>query len=829
MGCLMRVPNVDVRQQICDSIISFYTSVASKPPLDGMGFPSKPATTPLKLHNRFTRLSMRLQVTSPGYRVHLLEQSSFAETMVLSLAIVQDQPDVKLQVLQTLQMLSSSSDLNCSLMLKAQGAETICLHMNEPDPSGQFLFRSSEILWNLLERGSKVEVTAQLSNMECIVALKEAFLHQMAFGYRQYDLQLRNDLLGITTLVAENPESLLIESLFAKQLILFATFPEVQSHDPLVRNLKLSYNNEDFEMKKLLLNLIVVMSKDPSALSLFKEGRVVLALLLLVKPPPSAGDGQKAPRHWTPGQEEELQLQALATLATIAPLMLEDYLSCQGSTCLLLLLEWCTERDSYFGQGHSFHATGGRGGTKAQIRYCVRLLRSLTSQGNGAVSQDLCDQGAINQLLGILMQMEGSPGEEEDGVSVEIKTDILLILSALCESDLHRKELFGSEGVEMAIHFLKMNPEKFYSGLGHNKLLLSTVDCVWSCIVGCYTTEDYFLAKEGVFLLLDQLQSSPRSMHSPVLVTLLELCDNPKTMSHILTWRGPAGQTAPGLLLTLWRLEELDLGVSRDQHGRIVDTKKPILSSHQEEESQLALPSDRPSAAVMDVSENLRSKIYCIFCKIGAADLGGLTTEDYISLSIVNRYLDFKMGEVWSEISRELALEGVRPITPDKEALDTIVKLSEATAQRVIAEQSSMLEQQEKENINQEKLLYTEISSNWKQTELTARSWDQYVAKTSDYEILKEAKAHQVKTIESSRSKPKNDDSIFHPTQISGLQTTNFCGRVITMESTPAHLTGGPLANTEMALERAPLEGGALKKVPLSTQTPEYFSTVSVK
>jgi hypothetical protein len=31
----------------------------------------------------------------------------------------------------------------------------------------------------------------------------------------------------------------------------------------------------------------------------------------------------------------------------------------------------------------------------------------------------------------------------------------------------------------MAVHFLKMSPEKFHSGLGHNRLILSTVDCVW--------------------------------------------------------------------------------------------------------------------------------------------------------------------------------------------------------------------------------------------------------------------------------------------------------------------------------------------------------------
>lgn len=112
------------------------------------------------------------------------------------------------------------------------------------------------------------------------------------------------------------------------------------------------------------------------------------------------------------------------------------------------------------------------------MRYCVRLLRSMASLGNEAINQDLFDQGAISQLLGndrrnlpfwnitaimdilisnasltkdlcfsiilsttfpvIIMQMEGSP-EEEDVITLEIKADIQLILSALCENNPHRK------------------------------------------------------------------------------------------------------------------------------------------------------------------------------------------------------------------------------------------------------------------------------------------------------------------------------------------------------------------------------------------------------
>lgn len=58
-------------------------------------------------------------------------------------------------------------------------------------------------------------------------------------------------------------------------------------------------------------------------------------------------------------------------------------------------------------------------------------------------------------------------------------------------------------------------------------------------------------------------------MHSIVLATILELCDNTNTVSHILSWRNGDGQTAPGLLLQLWREEEAELGVSRSQNGEI--------------------------------------------------------------------------------------------------------------------------------------------------------------------------------------------------------------------------------------------------------------------
>lgn len=56
--------------------------------------------------------------------------------------------------------------------------------------------------------------------------------------------------------------------------------------------------------------------------------------------------------------------------------------------------------DPFVGQGNSFHGTGGRGNKLSQMRYCLRVLSPVVSLCDETVNLDLCDQNAINQLLG---------------------------------------------------------------------------------------------------------------------------------------------------------------------------------------------------------------------------------------------------------------------------------------------------------------------------------------------------------------------------------------------------------------------------------------------
>ncbi|NWU41010.1 CFA69 protein, partial [Hylia prasina] len=741
LGYLMRVPSSQVKIQICKSIVSFYN----------MELPGK--------------LLSGHQPTSANYKIWMAEKGRLAESLVLSLALVENQLTEKLWVLKALQHLSTSGE-NCGQMVKAQAASRLCLYLNGADPSGQLLFHSSDILWKLLESASKEEVVNQLGSLECVHALKEVFLDLLTSGFRHCDHQLRNDLLVIASLLAENPAVPMIESGFAKLLLVLATFTEVRLLNPLVKGFKFTYSYEDFEMKKLLFNVIGILSKNPSAAQLLSENHVMPALLYYVKRNQKPGFPD-----WSAAQYEELQLHAIAVLAAVAPVLVDKYLSCQGNTLLLVFLEWCIGQDPFFGRGNSFHGTGGRGTKLAQMRYSLRVLRAVVALYDDAVSINLCDQGAISQLLDILQYAADKSKEKEDTVLLEIQADLLFILSVLCENDVHRKELFSCEGIDILIPFFKMDPRKLYSGLGHNCLLLSALDCLWSCVIGCYIAEDSFIEKQGIFLLLDLLALKEKNLCSIILGILVEFSDNPKTTLHMSIWRGKRDQTAANLLIQLWRQEELDLGVRRDQDGKIVDAKRPIVTSFQKQQKAFPLPASCPSFAIMEISESIRAKVYSLFCKLGFENLPGLSPKDLVTLAIIQRYIDFKIGEVWSEICAEIK-EEFRPVTSDERILELISKASEKTGKTVIALQKEVLEGQHHHEIQEEKKIYKEIQDSHRQRELINKSWQNFLARTSNYEALKKAKILQEKLIEASRSKVNIHNGPQHSTDIPKLHTT---------------------------------------------------------
>lgn len=71
-------------------------------------------------------------------------------------------------------------------------------------------------------------------------------------------------------------------------------------------------------------------------LQILSENYVMPALLYYIKRNQKPGFPD-----WSAAQYEELQLHAIAVLASVAPVLVDKYLSCQANTHLLVFLEWC--------------------------------------------------------------------------------------------------------------------------------------------------------------------------------------------------------------------------------------------------------------------------------------------------------------------------------------------------------------------------------------------------------------------------------------------------------------------------------------------------------
>uniref|UniRef100_UPI00358EC116 cilia- and flagella-associated protein 69 n=1 Tax=Myxine glutinosa TaxID=7769 RepID=UPI00358EC116 len=791
-GSLLHIPHRQIRLQICHSLLKFYCDDSNMLHLRGM------------------------QASRMEFNQKTVEESHVVEQLVLLLSQPETEMEVCLAVLQLLQAFSSDSGIMCGQMLEGHAAWLVCKHVAESN-GAQMVFHGVEILWNLLEKGSPDALSSQLCQVDSLHALREVFLQ----AFSNDEPQLLVDLLVVISLIAAIPNAPMLETGFSRLLVLLATFPEVKNDDPLVKDRTISNSSEAFERKKLLLNLLVLLSHDQANQVVFHKGQVLLALFDYIKlqkdsdePGGHAGDTLRPipVGIWTEAQYEELQLHCLAVLTTLVPFLLPDFLASHGSTRLLLMLEWCLLSDDYEAKGNSFYGLGKEAGKRAHLRLCARALRSVARLSDPVLNQDLCDQNAIIQLLDVLKKLTS---DMEAGlgfvVDLEIQTDVLMTLSDLCEPEDHRKELFGAEGNEVLCQLLHLVPILQNRDPEQVHLLLATVACLRCCVFGCLFTENIFTENGGIFLLLNTLEMEIAcSFRSLLLTELIELSCHRNWKRDVMCWRGCSGSTAVAMLLKIWRFEEAEAGVLRGPKGQILDPQKPLSGWFQNEHLLVSQPASSPSPAILELAENYRVKLYVIFSKLGF-DLPNLTAEDRVTIVLITKYLDFKVGEVWCEIEQELALEGLQPVDTDRRALKHVRQAMEREAHRVASEQQMILREQHELELQEEWCTYTQMMVTHQQEKAALQAWRDFVARTSHIDNLKEAKKKQEESIERSRYMQKRQGLVQHRKALGNLRVTAFCGRHVSVRA-PTNPNGGPFTNTTTDLKWLPVTGGAQGK-----------------
>jgi len=117
------------------------------------------------------------------------------------------------------------------------------------------------------------------------------------------------------------------------------------------------------------------------------------------------------------------------------------------------------------------------------------------------------------------------------------------------------------------------------------------------------------------------------------------------------------------------------------------------------------------------MSENTRTRIYCLLSRIGFGDLPGVQVQsgDYVTLAVIEKYFNLKIDEVWDEVFNELENENVNILTKYHMFIIFFLKtkLIEADAEAAETIKTSKRERA-KVIINlQEDLKYIQIFQQW--------------------------------------------------------------------------------------------------------------------
>ncbi|OAF69543.1 hypothetical protein A3Q56_02708 [Intoshia linei] len=708
----------------------------------------------------------------------------------------------------------------CLYAIKSDGIKIISSLLNNLSIKTD-MFIAVGILWNLLGNANLNDALIHFNTLTCINELQTSFMNQLYLFHSQSERELRNDILSIITIISKfKLKNRIVDTGLLEKLCLVASFEDNNTKHPLTDRLNLKNNSQDFEMRRLILCIICNLASDTSAQSVISNSGMIKSLLHYFTNPTTIKDNKISTHSlntWSDSMYEEIQLQSLNTIALLSNnvTFAQKFIDNNITTMLMIFLNWCTTQDGCKSFGNDFHAKGAKNTNLAHIKQALQIIRNIiiSSQNFGLIFCDeICDQGLIPILIDYLNKQQTD--KLETSLQIEIKYDILLILSIVCQDNSNNKIMFGNAGCDIVIHNMQLDEQKLYSGLGYYKLLIATIGALWSCVINCYGNESYFIERGGARIMMNLLEKIDKSLHNIILGCLTDLCNNPRVFTHLLSWKGKNRITAAHLFCQLWRQEETVMQVIRDENGKISDCVQPIIGKYQVNSEIVSLQSNKKSNSIIDVSDNIRSKIYAFFSRVGYQNLFGLTMTDRMTLEIIKNYLDFKKAEVLEEVEIEICREEHLEIVeePDREILEAMKLISINKTEKIMQNQSIILKTNHQQELNQETVLYQKIMNNKMLMEESTRLWTEFVKRTSNHTYLTMMREIQLNEVKNTNlSSIPYGDLHRHETMIPNSNVTAFVGKHVKIESTPVKYLGGALNNYDSIT-------GTMKPQPLNNQ-----------
>ena len=156
----------------------------------------------------------------------------------------------------------------------------------------------------------------------------------------------------------------------------------------------------------------------------------------------------------------------------------------------------------------------------------------------------------------------------------ELSFNILAFLSK--ESRGNQKEFRRKGGIELIKENLQYN-EVDNSG-NPSTFLLSVLDCLTSSVYGNKRSEMHFLDIEGVYVLLDLIETCEESLKRLSLASLCTILENSKSFQYFIEWNSTrTSLNATQLLIKLYQQEDTRFGVKYSVDGILEAAERPLV------------------------------------------------------------------------------------------------------------------------------------------------------------------------------------------------------------------------------------------------------------
>ena len=312
-------------------------------------------------------------------------------------------------------------------------------------------------------------------------------------------------------------------------------------------------------LNKILWTWILLIAKDPNnsiAHEIVMNREFASALILYIDPNSPALTSQR----WQLSKFKEIQLHALSILFSLVPLIPEHFHARDGHSVLIQFL-------SSFSDYERKHS-------------CLKVL--LNTSEYDYFKKDLGDRGIMEILLDIIQNKREN--------TLDLRELSFNIVSNICKDTRQNQKQFRRKGgIELIKENLKSG-EIDQSG-NNNTFLLAVLDSLSYAVYGNARSELHFLEIEGVYVLLDLLESSGESLRRLILSSLCTILQNGKVFKYFVEWNSSKTTiNATQLLIKLYEEEDKRFSVTYN-NGIIQSSERPLFPNtsymvRKEKESQ---------------------------------------------------------------------------------------------------------------------------------------------------------------------------------------------------------------------------------------------------